>query len=91
MSTTRRRGEASADFVAGNGLINRRALLGRGIAIAGAAGAGAVATGAAAEPLKEDKWSLEFGDKTPALQSPSPFEKAVTRTLSMGIVSPPNL
>ena len=82
MSTTRRRGEASADFVAGNGLINRRALLGRGIAIAGAAGAGAVATGAAAEPLKEDKWSLEFGDKTPALQSPSPFEKAVTRTLS---------
>ena len=47
-----------------------------------AAGVGAVATGASAEPLKEDQWSLEWGGPTPAAQSPSPFEKATTRTLS---------
>ncbi len=72
----------SLEHVAGNGLINRRALLGTGITLAGAAGAGAVATGAAAEPVQNGKWSMEFGGLTPAIQSPSPFEKAVTRTLS---------
>jgi sulfane dehydrogenase subunit SoxC len=74
-----RRPAPSLDHVAGNGLINRRALLGQGIAIAGA-GAVATATGAAAEPLKDDPWSLEMGGATPALQTPSPFEKHVTRT-----------
>jgi sulfane dehydrogenase subunit SoxC len=74
-----RRPAPPLDHVAGNGLINRRALLGQGIAIAGA-GAVATATGAAAEPLKDDPWSLEMGGATPALQTPSPFEKHVTRT-----------
>jgi len=83
MSQSRRRGrEPSLDHVAGNGLINRRALLGQGIAIAGAMGAVGTVTGAAAEPLKDEKWSLEFGDVTPALQTPSPFEKNVVRSLS---------
>jgi sulfane dehydrogenase subunit SoxC len=76
-----RRSAPSLDSVAGNGLINRRALLGQGFAIAGA-GAAATVTGAAAEPLKDNPWSLEFGGTTPALQTPSKFEKAVTRTLS---------
>ena len=40
------------------------------------------ATGAAAEPLKDEPWSLEFGAITPALQTPSRFEKDVVRTLS---------
>jgi sulfane dehydrogenase subunit SoxC len=71
----------SLDAAAGNGLIHRRALLGRGIAIAGAMGVGG-ATSAAAEPLSEPSWSLEFGAITPALQTPSPFEKNVVRTLS---------
>ena len=71
----------SLDDVAGNGLINRRALLGRGIAIAGV-GTVAAATGAAAEPLKNDPWTLEMGEPTPALQVPSRFEKNVVRTLS---------
>ena len=76
------RGRApSFDVVAGNGLINRRAVLGRGIALAGAAGVGAV-TGAAAEPLKDEPWSLEFGSVLPPLQTPSRFEKDVARTLS---------
>ena len=42
MSTRKRRGGASPSLepVAGNGLLDRRALLGSGIALAGAAGAG---------------------------------------------------
>src|SRR4029077_17229477 len=82
MGTSNRRGRSpSLDPVAGNGLINRRALLGQGIALAGAAGVTG-ATGAAAEPLKDEAWSLAFGEVTPALQTPSRFEKDVARTLS---------
>jgi len=78
----RRRGAPSLDDVAGNGLINRRALLGSGISFAGALGATGTMNGAAAEPLADAPWSLEFGQITPALQTPSPFEKNVTRALS---------
>jgi sulfane dehydrogenase subunit SoxC len=72
-----------ADVVAGNGLLDRRALLGRGILIAGAAatGVGGAAT-AAAEPLKDAPWSAAPGAVTPVLQTPSRFEKDVVRTLS---------
>ena len=50
----RRHGAPALDFVAGNGLINRRALLCSGVTFAGslAAAAGTV-TGAAAEPLAD--------------------------------------
>jgi sulfane dehydrogenase subunit SoxC len=70
--------------VAGNGLLDRRALLGRGVVLAGAMGAGTAGatTGAAAEPLKDEAWSLEFGSTLPAVQTPSRFEKDVVRTLS---------
>ena len=78
----RRRGAPSLDDVAGNGLINRRALLGGSIAIAGAAGTVGTVTGAAAEPLSDAPWSLAFGETTPPLQTPSPFEKDVVRSLS---------
>jgi sulfane dehydrogenase subunit SoxC len=78
----RRRGAPSLDDVAGNGLINRRALLGRGLAIAGTVGAAGTATGAAAESLIDAPWSLEFGGITPPVQTPSPFEKDVVRSLS---------
>jgi sulfane dehydrogenase subunit SoxC len=82
MSRSAHRGRASSlDAVAGNGLINRRALLGQGIALAGAAGISG-ATGAAAEPLDDEPWSLAFGETTPALQTPSRFEKDVVRALS---------
>jgi hypothetical protein len=50
MSQRRRRhGVPVLDFVAGNGLINRRALLGNGITIAGGLAAAGTATAAAAE------------------------------------------
>ena len=81
MSSNRRSGHSIAQ-VAGNGLLDRRALLGRGVMLAGAMGAGAVGsvTGAAAEPLKDGPWSLEVGDVIPPYQTPSRFEKAVVRT-----------
>jgi sulfane dehydrogenase subunit SoxC len=70
--------------VAGHGLLDRRALLGRGILFAGAAttGAGASLTSAAAEALTNDPWSLTMGATVPPRQEPSRFEKNVVRTLS---------
>src|SRR6266511_726402 len=67
------RGGSSPPFeqVAGNGLLDRRALLGRGVLFAGAA-----------EPLKADPWSLVMGSISPPRQEPSRFEKHVVRTLS---------
>src|SRR3954452_23176293 len=69
---------------AGNGLLHRRALLGKGVAAAGmlGAGLGATATGAAAEPLTEPQWGLESGEDTPPYQTPSKFAKNIVRTLS---------
>jgi sulfane dehydrogenase subunit SoxC len=68
--------------VAANGLVNRRVLLGRGIALVGAVGAGVVSVSAGAEPLADDPWSLETGDASLSYQVPSKYEKAVIRTLS---------
>ena len=87
MSISKRQLTTPADSmtpVAGNGLLDRRALLGRGIVFAGAAAAsvGTSITGAAAEPLKDDPWSLVMGEPTPPRQAPSRFEKDVVRTLS---------
>jgi sulfane dehydrogenase subunit SoxC len=69
--------------VGGNGLMDRRALLGRGVVFAGALGAGiGSSAGAAAEPLADDPWSLEPGAVVPPYQIPSRLEKNVARTLS---------
>ena len=80
--TRRTRGSNSFEPVAGNGLLDRRALLGGGLALAGAMGTGVSSTGAAAEPLKDAPWSLEIGAVTPPLQTASRFEKHVVRALS---------
>jgi sulfane dehydrogenase subunit SoxC len=76
-------GASSIHAVAGNGLLHRRALLGRGVMVAGAMGAGATGalTAAAAEPLTEAPWSLAPGEVTPPYGHPSRFEKAVVRTV----------
>src|ERR1700730_15992393 len=78
-----RQDRSSIIEVAGNGLLDRRALLGRGIMVAGAMGAGAAGAlnAAAAEPLTEAPWSLAPGEVTPAYGHPSPFEKSVVRTV----------
>jgi sulfane dehydrogenase subunit SoxC len=82
MSKSQQNG-SSIQQVAGNGLLDRRALLGRGVMMAGAMGASAAGalTGAAAEPLTEAPWSLEPGDATPPYGHPSPYEKGVVRTV----------
>src|SRR5215467_13285150 len=72
----------SPDFVAGNGLVNRRALLGGGLTVAGSLAAAATTTGAAAEPLADAPSSLTVGDFPAPVQTPSSFEKDVTRALS---------
>ncbi len=84
MTICKRRYAAPLEPVAGNGLLDRRALLGRGIMFAGAVstGVGSSQTTAAADPLRDDPWSLETGAITPALQTPSRFEKDVVRILS---------
>jgi sulfane dehydrogenase subunit SoxC len=70
------------EAAAGNGLIDRRALLGRGMVLAGAMGTGIGPSSASAEPLADDPWSLEFGAPMPLYQVPSRFEEKVARTLS---------
>src|SRR6266853_1623321 len=84
MTIRKRRQAPPLEPVAGNGLLDRRALLGRGIVLAGAmsTGVGSSPIRAAAEPLRDDPWSLETGAITPALQTPSRFEKDVVRILS---------
>src|SRR5689334_20424568 len=84
MTIRKRRKIPPPEPIAGNGLLDRRMLLGRGIMFAGAMGTGAAGslTGAAAEPLKDDPWSLEMGSVLPAYQVPSRFEKDVVRTRS---------
>src|SRR5256886_17706769 len=84
MTIRKRRKVPPLEPIAGNGLLERRALPGRGIVFAGAmtAGAGASLTGAAAEPLKDEPWSEGVGAVVPPLQVPSPFEKDVVRSLS---------
>src|SRR5262249_37848875 len=69
--------------VAGNGLIARRALLGRGVVFAGAVTAGGAGStvGAAAEPLVDGPWSNEVGAVIPPYQVASRFEKHVVRTV----------
>jgi sulfane dehydrogenase subunit SoxC len=77
------RADSSIEQVASNGLLHRRALLGRGLAFAGVAGvASGLPTGAAAEPLTESPWSLEPGDPVPPYQQPSKFAKNVVRSLA---------
>jgi len=71
------------EVVAGNGLPDRRALLGRGIMFAGTMGTGlgGSLTGAAAEPLVDGPWSNEVGAVIQPYQTASRFEKNVVRTV----------
>src|SRR6266850_5431223 len=64
--------------VAGNGLIDRRAFLRGGAALAAAMTGYSVK----AEPLTDAPWSKEPGSLVPAYAVPSRFEKAAVRTLS---------
>ena len=78
------RSRRNIESVAGNGLLDRRMLLGRGMAFAGAMGGGFAgsATTAGAEPLADAPWSLTPGDPVPPYQVPSKFANNVVRTLA---------
>ena len=67
--------------VAGNGLLDRRAFLRGGAALA-AAVTGYSVRPAGAEALVEEAWSTGPGMTVPSYAVPSRFENAVTRTLS---------
>ena len=84
IKSRRRKGANSLERVAGNGLLHRRALLSQGAALAGAMSVGAVGatTGAAAEPLANDAWSLAPGIAIPPYGQPSRFEDKTVRTLT---------
>ena len=80
---SRRRGKLH-EPIAGNGLLDRRMLLGRGIVFASAAatGIGTSFTSAAAEPMPVDPWSMEPGGPILAYGTPSKYENKVVRTLT---------
>jgi sulfane dehydrogenase subunit SoxC len=65
-----------------NGLLDRRAFLRGGAALAAAMTGYTLSGSAAAEPLAEDSWSKVPGALVPAYGVPSRFEKNAARTLS---------
>src|SRR6266852_7049250 len=68
--------------VAANGLLDRRAFLRGGAALAAAMTGSTVARPAAAAPLADEPWSLAPGAISPAYEKRSRFEERVARTLS---------
>jgi sulfane dehydrogenase subunit SoxC len=74
---------SESDIVAGNGLIDRRALLGRSALIAGAAATSVGSSlSAAAEPLPVDPWSMAPGNPIPPYGVPAKYESKVVRSLT---------
>ena len=70
------------EVVGGNGLLDRRAFLRGGAALAAAMTGYTLVESASAEPLADDSWSKVPGNLVPAYGVPSRFEKNVVRTLS---------
>jgi sulfane dehydrogenase subunit SoxC len=70
------------EAVAGNGLLDRRAFLRGGTALAAAVTGYALTKSAAAETLADGPWSKVPGELVPVYNLPSRFEKNAVRTLS---------
>jgi sulfane dehydrogenase subunit SoxC len=77
-----KRQSAELVVVAGNGLLDRRAFLRSGAALAGGLIGYTLSRSAAADPLADDPWSKEPGNTVSAYGVPSRFEKNIARTLS---------
>src|SRR6202521_3047328 len=84
MTTRKKRLASPMPDVGGNGLIDRRALLGRSMLFAGAAATGASGslTAAGAEPLPVAPWSMTPGQPIPPYGMPAKYESKVVRTLT---------
>ena len=70
------------EAVAGNGLLDRRAFLRSGTAVAGAMMGYTFVRSAAAERLAEEPWSLAPGGISRPYEQRSHFEEKIVRTLS---------
>jgi sulfane dehydrogenase subunit SoxC len=70
------------EAIAGNGLLDRRAFLRSGAAVAGTMMGYTFVRPAAAEPLAEEPWSLIPGSISRPYQQRSRFEEKIGRTLS---------
>jgi len=70
------------ELVAGNGLLDRRALLRGGATFAAAMTVYALTSSAAAQPLADDSWSKVPGGLSPAYEKRSRYEEKIVRTLS---------
>ena len=70
------------EAIAGNGLLDRRAFLRSGAAVAGTMMGYTFVRSAAAEPLAEEPWSLIPGSISRPYQQRSRFEEKIGRTLS---------
>ena len=83
-SARRPRGRQPLEPAAGNGLLDRRMLLGHSVLFAGAMGVGVTSSlaSADAESLRDDPWSLAPGITIPPYGQPSRFEAKVVRTLT---------
>src|SRR5581483_3502167 len=83
MARTRPSQRRTDDLIpaAANGLVDRRAFLRGGAALAAVTGY-ALAKPAAAEPLKDDPWSRVPGETVGTYGLPSRYEKKVVRTLT---------
>src|SRR2546422_2105911 len=68
--------------VAGTGLLDRRAFLRGGAALAAAMTGSTLVQSASAQQLVDDPWSLSPGNTVPDYGARSRFEKSVVRTLS---------
>src|SRR5499426_4614942 len=81
-SSRSKRGGEDLGAVAGNGLLDRRAFIRGGAALAAAMTGYTFVQSAAAESLADDPWSKVPGVLVTAYGVPSRFEKNVARTLS---------
>ena len=81
-SSRSKRGREELEVVAGNGLLDRRAFLRGGAALAAAMTGYTLAKPAAAEPLSDDPWSKVPGAISPPYERPSRYEDKVVRSLS---------
>src|SRR6266851_1462138 len=81
-TTPGKRGLEGVEVVAGNGLLDRRAFLRSGAAVAGTVMGYTFVRSAAAAPLADDPWSLGPGGLSRPYQQRSRFEEKIARTLS---------
>lgn len=77
-----KQGWEALEVVAGNGLLDRRAFLKGGAALASAMTGYTLAESTAAEPLADDPWSTVAGGITSPYEQRSRFEAKVVRTLN---------